>query len=72
MLVIAFAAARVKPGPRLVRTGALVLSRHARAHRTIITPYGPYSLLRSIEDVLGYTPLGHARSARSFTRAVLH
>lgn len=72
VLVIAFAATGPQAGPGLVRTGALVLSRYAAKGKTIATRYGPYSLLRSIEDMLGYAPLGHAKSAPSFAAAVLH
>ncbi len=54
-----------------VRTGALVLSRYAAAHHTLAESYNAYSLLRSIEEIFGFTPLGHAKTARSFTSAAL-
>jgi len=56
---------------RPVRTGALILSPLAAKGRTVSGPYGPYSVLRTIEDLLGYTPLVHATSARSFGSTVL-
>jgi hypothetical protein len=56
---------------RPVRTGALILSPLARRGRTISGKYNAYSVLRTIEDLLGYTPLVHARSARSFASAAL-
>ena len=52
-------------------TGALVLSRYATAGKTIATTYNPYSVLRSIEDLFGYEPLAHAKSAKPFGSAVL-
>jgi phosphatidylinositol-3-phosphatase len=54
-----------------VRTGALVLSRYTAAGHVVATPYGPYSVLRTAEDLLGYTPLAHAASAPSFASAAL-
>jgi len=58
-------------GGRPVRTGALILSPLARKGRTVSGTYGPYSVLRTIEDLFGYTPLVHAKSARSFASTVL-
>lgn len=69
VLVIAFAGTRITGHP--VRTGALVLSRHTRANTTVATAYTPYSLLRSIEDMLNDAPLAHAAKAPSFAKAVL-
>jgi phosphatidylinositol-3-phosphatase len=54
-----------------VRTGALILSPLAAKGRTLSGSYGPYSVLRTIEDLFGYTPLVHAKSARSFASPVL-
>jgi len=54
-----------------VRTGALVLSQYATAGHTVKTAYGPYSILASIEDLLGFTPLAHATGAKSFVTAAL-
>ncbi len=71
VLVIAFAASGARHSSGPIRTGALVLSRYARARRTISTTYGPYSLLHSVELMLGFTPLAHADKAPSFAGAVL-
>lgn len=54
-----------------VRTGALVLSPLAKAGSTLRGTYNPYSVLRSVEDLLGYSPLVHAKGARSFATAAL-
>ena len=54
-----------------VRTGALILSPLAAKGRTLSATYGPYSVLRTIEDLLGYTPLVHAKSAHSFAKTAL-
>jgi phosphatidylinositol-3-phosphatase len=54
-----------------VRTGALVISQYATAGHTIATSYGPYSLLRSIEDIFAFKPLAHAKTAKSFAAATL-
>ena len=54
-----------------VRTGALILSRYARANRTLAGAYGPYSVLRTAEELFGYTPLAHARDAKSFLASAL-
>ncbi|MGA2011177.1 MAG: hypothetical protein ABSH51_11725 [Solirubrobacteraceae bacterium] len=72
VLVIAFTAAGDERTGHAVRTGALVLSRYATKGRTIATTYDPYSLLRSIEDMLDYTPLAHAGTAQSFAQPALH
>ncbi|MGZ4183303.1 MAG: alkaline phosphatase family protein [Solirubrobacteraceae bacterium] len=71
VLIVTFAltGAAAPGGP--VPTGALVLSRFAKAGKTVSATYNPYSVLRSIEDLLGYKPLAHATSARSFVSAVL-
>jgi hypothetical protein len=71
VLVIAFAGDGVKRAGPKVRTGALVLSRYARRGKTVTTAYTPYSLLRSLEDMLRYTPLARAKSAPSFATAAL-
>ena len=54
-----------------IRTGALILSPLATRGRTLSGSYGPYSVLRTIEDLFGYTPLVHAKSARSFASTAL-
>ncbi|MCW3039855.1 MAG: hypothetical protein JWM31_1760, partial [Solirubrobacterales bacterium] len=41
-------------------TGALLLSPRLRAGVTDDTPTGPYALLRTLEDLFGLPPLGHA------------
>ncbi len=76
MIVFAHAApvadADATPGPQSpVRTGALILSPLAKKGRTLSGSYGPYSVLRTIEDLFGYTPLVHAKSARSFASTAL-
>jgi phosphatidylinositol-3-phosphatase len=71
VLIVTFAltGATAPGGP--VPTGALVLSRYAKAGKIVSAAYNPYSVLRSVEDLLGYKPLAHAASARSFVSAVL-
>jgi phosphatidylinositol-3-phosphatase len=54
-----------------VRSGALILSPLAAKGRTLSGAYGPYSVLRTIEDLLGYTPLVHAKNAHSFAETAL-
>ncbi len=54
-----------------VRTGALILSPYARAHHKLGATYNAYSLLRTTEDLLGFTPLGHAAQAQSFASTAL-
>jgi phosphatidylinositol-3-phosphatase len=54
-----------------VKTGALILSPLAQKGRTVSGSYGPYSVLGTIEDLLGYAPLAHAKSAKSFASTVL-
>jgi hypothetical protein len=49
-----------------VRLGALVVSRFAKPRAVLSGAYNPYSLLRSVEDLLGLKALGRAASARSF------
>lgn len=71
VLIIAFAAAGHRDSARPVRTGALLLSRYARPGKQLRRAFGPYSLLRSIEAMLGYKPLAHARTAPSFAAAAL-
>jgi hypothetical protein len=73
-LIIAFAHAApstdaTDSGP--VRTGALVISRYAHAGKTIPKAYNPYSILRSIEDLLALQPLAHAKHAKSFVSTAL-
>jgi hypothetical protein len=69
VLIVAFAG---DGHTHAARTGALVLSRYATKGKVIHTAYTPYSLLHSVEDILGDTGLAHATSAASFAQAVLH
>ncbi len=69
VLVIALVASA--PAAHPATTGALVLSRYTPRGRRIATPYDPYGLLRSMEDMLNDAPLAHAAGATSFARAVL-
>jgi hypothetical protein len=78
VLIITFAAAipGSQPGPApspdtSVPTGALVLSRYAARGATITATSDAYSILRSIEDLLGYKPLGMAKSAKSIVASAL-
>jgi len=71
VLIITFALTGASSVGGPVPTGALVLSRYATAGTTISTTYNPYSVLRSVEDMLGYDPLAHAKSAKSFVGTVL-
>jgi hypothetical protein len=72
VLIIAFAGERGRHPGHPVRTGALVLSHYAKKGKVIPTAYTPYSLLRSVEDMLGDTALAHAQTAASFAQAILH
>jgi hypothetical protein len=71
VLIVTFALTGATSPGGPVPTGAIVLSRFATADKTVSATYNPYSVLRSIEDLLGYEPLAHAKSARSFVSAVL-
>lgn len=72
VLIIAFAKAPAANGSGPVRTGALILSPKVKAGSTVPTSYNPYSVLRSVEDLLGYTPLlVHAKTAKSFANIAL-
>jgi hypothetical protein len=71
VLIVTFAGDGAKNPGHPTRTGALVLSRYARRHHTLTASYGPYSLLRSVEDMLHYSALARAKSALSFAAAAL-
>lgn len=76
VLIIAFAyspasGTTAPQGNAPVRTGALVISRYAARGKTVSKTYDPYSLLRSVELLLGYTPLAGAKSASSFIAKAL-
>jgi hypothetical protein len=49
-----------------------VLSPYVRGGRRTATPLGPYAVLRTIEDVLGVAPLGHAGDSESPLNDLLH
>jgi hypothetical protein len=71
VLMIVFAKAPSTDASGPVRTGALILSPKVKAGSTVSTRYSPYSVLRSVEDLLGYTPLVHASTAKSFANVAL-
>jgi phosphatidylinositol-3-phosphatase len=71
VLIVAFAHASASPGRGATATGALVISRHTPRHRTLTKAYDAYSLLRTVEDMLGYQPLARAKTAASFAAQVL-
>jgi hypothetical protein len=70
VLVIAFSGDGIKASGPAVKTGALVLSRWTKGGAKISAPYTPYSLLRSVEDMLRYQRLAKAATAKSFAAAV--
>jgi hypothetical protein len=65
------AAATQPAGAAPPRTGVLLLSRYAKRGATIDTPYDPYALLHSIEDVFALEPLAKSAGAASFARLAL-
>ena len=69
VLIVAFAGTGT--AGHAARTGALVMSPDAHRDTSVSTAYGPYSLLRSVEQMLGYTTLAHAARAPSFATAAL-
>jgi phosphatidylinositol-3-phosphatase len=54
------------PGPGGGRTGTVVLSKYVAPGTTTATPYNHYSLLRTIENLLGVPPLGYAARSTPF------
>ncbi len=48
-----------------------LLSRFAARGKVISTTYDPYSLLRAVEDLFGFTPLAHAAKGKSFVAEAL-
>jgi hypothetical protein len=66
VIVIAFSGTGKTAAP----TGALVLSKWTKP-RTRTAKFTPYSLLRSVEQMLGYSYLGDAANATSFAHLVL-
>jgi phosphatidylinositol-3-phosphatase len=77
LLIVAFSAAEsmspeTAPGDVDLRTGALLLSPFLTPGATDGSPYDPYSLLRSSEDLFGLTPLARAGGkTRSFAPSLL-
>lgn len=74
MLIVAFALsppAAGQPAPSAMASGALVLSPYTAHNKTIGTAYNAYSLLHSVESLLGYKALGHAAAAKSFASRVV-
>lgn len=78
VLIVAFsgvdpAATDIPSGAERLRTGALLLSPFVSPGTTDAAPYGPYSLLRSIEDLFGLQPLARAGGSktRSFAPGLL-
>jgi phosphatidylinositol-3-phosphatase len=71
VLVITFANSGDKGVGQMVRTGTLVLSKYTKHGVKVGGAYGPYSLLRSVEDMLDYQPLANAATAPSFAKKVL-
>jgi len=78
VLIVTFSAAN-PPAPELpaaadpLRTGALVISPFATPGGADATPYTPYSLLRSTEELFGLEPLAMAADpkTRSFAAGLL-
>jgi hypothetical protein len=66
VIVIAFSGNGTKAAP----TGVLVLSKWTKPRRST-ADFNPYSLLRSVEQMLGYSYLGDAADAKSFAHLVL-
>jgi hypothetical protein len=58
-------------GGKAIRTGALVLSPYASAGKTVSASYDPYSVLATIDQLLGFTPLAHAKGAKTFITTAL-
>ena len=58
------AAGTTAAGP--VRTGALVLSPYTQPGSRLRGSYGPYAVLRTIEDIFGLDALGGSRRAHGF------
>lgn len=66
-LVIAFTSgSTAAPSGKATTTGALLISRYVGSDKVVKTTYGPYSLLRTAEDLFSLTPLAHAKTAASF------
>jgi hypothetical protein len=66
-LIVVFTSTATRPAG----TGALLLSRYARAGQTDATQFDAYSVLRSVEDLFAFKPLAHAAGAKSLAHAAL-
>jgi len=76
LLIVTFAGGPAGQSPAAgttdgVRNGTLLLSRFADAGATVASPYDPYSLLRSVQDLFALKPLARSNSASSFADTVL-
>jgi hypothetical protein len=73
LLLVTFAGGAAAPegAEAPVRNGALVVSRFATAGATDDTAIDPYGLLRTVQDVLGLTPLARSADATSLLNTVL-
>lgn len=73
LLAITFAGGAGTPegtaGP--VRNGTLLISRYAKPGGIDESELGPYALLRTFEDLLGYKALARAKAAPSLSSTVL-
>jgi phosphatidylinositol-3-phosphatase len=58
-------------GGKAIRTGALVLSPFASSGKTVAASYDPYSVLATIEKLLDFAPLVHAKGAKTFITTAL-
>jgi phosphatidylinositol-3-phosphatase len=54
------------PGPGGGRTGTVVVSNFVKPGTTTDHPYNHYSLLRTVEDLFGLSPLGYAARSTAF------
>lgn len=72
LLVINFAGAAAPDATGAVPpNGALLISPFAQAGSTVAGDYDPYSLLRSLQDLLALKPLAKSNDAKSFAGTVL-
>jgi hypothetical protein len=55
-------------GDAPVRTGALVLSKFTQPGSRDAHTFGPFSVLRTLENIFGLTPLARAAGARGFDK----
>lgn len=71
VLVIAFAGSGSTSSTTPIRTGALVISKYTKRGAAVSQSFGPYSLLRSVSDMLNYPSEAQASTAKSFAKLVL-